>query len=218
MFEDLRRAFREALDNFQQELNRDRIPGSVDRLLSGMVDEVTEAKARLAELETQLQRTREESEKEAREIATCDRRAAMAREIGDDETARVADEYGDRHRRRKEVLDRKAEALAEEAELRRGEVDEMMTTLKEARDRRDALAAQAGRTEARASMGEADDLFAELDRMAEKIGDTDARAQAARDIDDFDLRIDPDAPIRRPEVDYDAALEELKRRMGKSKQ
>ncbi|MEQ9568648.1 MAG: hypothetical protein RLN75_00540 [Longimicrobiales bacterium] len=216
MFEDLRRAFREALDNFQQELNRDRIPGSVDRLLSGMVDEVTEAKARLSELESQLERTRAESQKEAREIATCDRREAMAKEIGDDETARVAREYGDRHRRRKEVLDRKAEALAEEASLRRSEVDEMMVKLKEARDRRDALAAQAGRTDARSSLGEADGLFAELDRMAEKIGDTDARAEAAREMDEFDLRIDPDTPTRRPEVDYDAALEELKRRMGRS--
>lgn len=216
MFEDLRRAFREALDNFQQELNRDRIPGSVDRLLSGMVDEVTEAKARLKELESQLERTREESAREAREIATCDRRAAMAREIDDEETARVATEYGDRHRRRKEVLDRKAEALAEEVVLRQGEVDEMMAKVKEARDRRDALAAQAGRTDARSSLGEADDLFAELDRMAEKIGDTDARAEAAREMGDFDLRVDPDEPIRRPQVDYDAALEELKRRMGKS--
>ena len=216
MFEDLRRAFREALDTFQQELNRDSIPGSVDRLLSGMVDEVTDAKARLAELETQLERTRSEAAHEAKEIATCDRREAMAREIGDEETARVASEYGDRHRRRKKVLDQKARALTEEIELRRGEIDEMLDKVKEARSRRDALVAQAGRADAHTSMNEADDLFAELDRMADRIGDTDASAQAAREMSDFDLTIDPDAPLRRPEVDYDAALEELKRRMGKS--
>ena len=74
MFEDLRRAFREALDNFQQELNRDRIPGSVDRLLAGMVDEVTAARERLLELESQLERTRTEAAAEAREVATCERR------------------------------------------------------------------------------------------------------------------------------------------------
>lgn len=219
MFEDLRRAFREALDNFQQELNRDRVPGSVDRLLSGMVSEVTDAKARLKELESQLERTRAESEREAAEIATCDRRAALARQIDDEETAKVAEEYGERHRRRKAVLDNKATALAEELELRRGEVDEMMEKLGEARARRDALTAEAGRTDARSSMGKADDLFDELDRMAERIGDTDAAAQAAREFgeyDEFDLRVDPDAPVRRPQVDYDAALEELKRRMGKS--
>ena len=216
MFEDLRRAFREAMDNFQQELNRDRVPGTVDRLLSGMVDEVTEAKTRLADLEQQLEKTRAESAREAREIETCDRRAAMAREIDDEETARVATEYGDRHRRRKEVLDMKAVALAEEVTLRRGEVDEMLEKVKEARARRDALAAETGRTGARESIRGADDLFAELDRMAERIGDTDAEASAAREMDDFDLRVDPDAPVRRPQVDYDAALEELKRRMGRS--
>lgn len=216
VFEDLRRAFREALDNFQQELNRDRIPGSVDRLLSGMVDEVTDAKSRLAELENQLERTRAESAREAQEIATCDRREAMARQIGDEETARVAAEYGERHRRRKQVLDNKATALVEEIELRRGEVEEMLEKVKEARSRRDALAAQAGRGDARASMNEADDLFAELDRMAERIDDTDAAGQAAREMGDFDLRVDPDEPVRRPQVDYDAALEELKRRMGRS--
>ena len=204
------------MDNFQQELNRDRVPGTVDRLLSGMVDEVTEAKTRLADLEQQLEKTRAESAREAREIETCDRRAAMAREIDDEETARVATEYGDRHRRRKEVLDMKAVALAEEVTLRRGEVDEMLEKVKEARARRDALAAETGRTGARESIRGADDLFAELDRMAERIGDTDAEASAAREMDDFDLRVDPDAPVRRPQVDYDAALEELKRRMGRS--
>lgn len=214
MFEDLRRAFREALDNFQQELNRDRIPGSVDRLLSGMVDEVTEAKARLAELESQLERTREESAREADQLATCERRARLAREIGDEETARVAEEYGQRHQQRRDVLEAKAAALAREAELRRTEVAEMLERVKEARDRRDALAAQAGRTEARSTLDSSDDLFAELDRMAEKIDHSDATADAARTLDDLDLSIDPDAPVRRPDVDYDAALAELKRRMG----
>lgn len=212
MFEDLRRAFREALDNFQQELNRDRIPGSVDRLLSGMVDEVTEAKTRLAELESQIERTRSESAKEGEELATCLRRAALAREIDDEETARLAEEYGEKHRHRKEILDQKVEALLREAELRRSEVEEMLERVKEARARRDALAAQAGRTEARSTLDESDDLFAELDRMADKIGDSDARAEAARAVDD--LSIDLDEPVRRPDVDYDAALAELKRRMG----
>src|SRR5690554_6841276 len=100
MFEDLRRAFREAVDNFQQELTRDRIPGSVDRILAEMVGEVTAARERVAELESQIERSRAESVVEAREVATCVRRAALAREIGDEETARIADEYAERHRRR----------------------------------------------------------------------------------------------------------------------
>ncbi len=216
MFEDLRRAFREAVDNFQKELNRGDVPGTVDRLLSGMVSEVTDAKARLAELEDQEQKTRAEIQRETVEIETCDRREALALKIDDQETARLAREYGDRHRRRKEVLEAKATALLQEIELRRGEVDEMLDKVKEARARRDSLTAEAGRGSARDTIGEADDLFAQLDRMAERIGDTSAEAEAARELDDFDLRIDPDTPTRRPDVDFDAALAELKRRMGKS--
>ncbi len=216
MFEDLRRAFREALDNFQGELHRDRVPGSVDRLLSSMVREVSEAKARLAELESLLERTKTEASKEAADLATCRRRETLAREIDDEETARVAGEYAARHQRRHEVLEAKATALQEERDLRRGEVAEMMDMLKEARASRDGLAAQAGRSGARASLNEADDLFSELDRMADRIGDTDAEAQAAEEMSEFDLRVDPYAPTRRPDVDYDAALEELKRRMGRN--
>lgn len=181
MFEDLRQAFREALDNFQQELNRDRIPGSVDRLLARMGDEVAAAEKQLAEVEAEIERLRGEAEVEAREVATCVRRARLAREIGDEETARIADEYGERHRRRKEVLDQKIEAFAREAELRRTEVREMLERVGEARARRDVLAAETGWPEARATP---------------------------------DLTIDLDAPPARPAVDYDAALAELKRRMG----
>ena len=109
------------------------------------------------------------------------------------------------------MLDQKADALVREAELRRHEIEEMLDRVREARARRDALAAQAGRTEARSTLDASGDLFDELDRMAEKIRDTDARADAAREMDD--LTIDLDAPPRRPDVDYDAALAELKRRM-----
>jgi phage shock protein A len=217
VFEDLRRAFREAVDNFNRELKRDQVGGSVDRLLKGMVDEVTQAKADLRRLEGELARTGAEVEREAAEVATCERREAMARDIGDDETARIAREYGEKHRRRHEVLVKKERALREEVGLRRSEIDEMLAQVKEAREQRASLSAQAGRTDARETLGETDDLFAELDRMAEKIGDDENRASAAADLgvdDPFDLRVDPRASPRRPDVDYDAALEELKRRMA----
>ena len=50
MFEDLRNAFREAVQNFKDELDRDSVPETVDRLLKGMIDEVTQARARLKSL------------------------------------------------------------------------------------------------------------------------------------------------------------------------
>jgi phage shock protein A len=216
MFEDLRRAFREAVDNFREELNRDQVPEAVDRLLSGMIDETTQAKAHLASLEQDLVRTRTQAASEAAEVATCLRREAMARDIGDEETAGLAAEYAARHLRRQEVLEQKASALAREVELRTGEVAEMLEKVKEARGRRDALSAQVGRTGAHASLGEADDLFAELDRMAEKIGDTERAGEAARSFgDEFDdLRVDPYAPPpRATDEDLEARLAALKRRM-----
>jgi phage shock protein A len=217
MFDDLRRAFREAVDNFRSELNRDQVPEQVDKLLRGMMDETAQAKARLAALEQQLDRTRGEAAAEARELATCLRRETMARDIGDEETASVAAEYAARSLRRKDVLEQKAEVLGREVVLRRGEVDEMLEKVKEARSRRDALAAQVGRTGAHDALGGAADLFDELDRMAERIGDTERAGEAARAMGSEydDLRVDPYAPPRRAEVDVDARLAELKRRMGR---
>lgn len=219
MFEDLRRAFREAVDNFRDELNRDQVPEAVDRLLAGMMDETADAKAHLASLEAQLERTRSQVEAERNEVATCLRREDMARKIGDEETAALAAEYAQRHLQRQEVLEQKAAALEREVELRTREVAEMLDKVREARSKRDGLAAQAGRSSAHATLGGADDLFAELDRMAEKIGDSERSGDAAQEVGaDFsdldDLSVDPYRPApRASEEEIEARLAELKRRM-----
>lgn len=222
MFDNLRNAFREAIDNFQKELNREQVPENVDKLLRGMIDEVADAKVRLKELEDQLERARKEAEVERAQAKTAIRRGEMAEKIGDEETVAVARSFAEKHARRQILLEQKATALQEEMEFRAGEIEEMMKSLKEARSRRESLAATAGRTGARETLGEADDLFAQLDRMAEKIADDERQGEAARSMgdlddleaDDFDLHVDPDAR-REPEVDVDARLEELKRRMGR---
>jgi phage shock protein A len=97
----------------------------------------------------------------------------------------------------------------------RKEVSEMLQKVKEAQVKRDSLTATAGRHDARESIGAAGDLFSELDRMAEKIGDEEAQGEAAASMDPLDMHVDVDAPTPTFEdVDYDARLEELKRRMG----
>jgi phage shock protein A len=218
MFEDLRRAFREAVNNFREEVGRDEVSGTVDRLLKGMIEETASAKADLATLEDQVVKARAQAEAETRQVATCERRERMARDIGDEETAQVAVQYRKRHAKRLAILEQKIVALEQEVELRTGEVSEMLEKVKEARARREALIAEAGRPGARAALSESDRLFSELDRMAERIGDTDDAAQAARELgSEFDdLTVDPYAPPRRPEVDVDARLAELKRRMGET--
>jgi phage shock protein A len=214
MFESLRDAFREAVANFKDEMARDQVPETVDRLLAGMVEELTAAKTALRELEDQIQRTRAEADKAGTEIETCRRRERMAQQIGDEETARVAREFGEKYEKRRTLMEHKATALVEELEFRRSELDDMLAKIKEARAKRDSLTATAGRTGARESIQAADDLFGELDRMASKIQDEDARAHAAESFGDLDLDMDDDFEAPAPEaIDFDARLEELKRRM-----
>ena len=215
MFENLRDAFREAISNFKDELNRDQVPEAVDRLLIGMRDEVADAKVRLKELADQISRAEAEAAREKMEAETARRRGQMAKKIGDEETVKIATEYAAKHEERRKLLEEKVLALRNELAHREKEIAEMIAKLKEAKASRDALAATAGRRDARESIGAADDLFSELDRMAEKIGDEDARARAAEDMDFLDLDGEDFASPPREEVDVDARLEELKRRMGR---
>jgi len=214
MFENLRNAFREAIENFNKELDRDQVPGSVDRLLAGMREEVADAKVRVRELEDQIARADAEAAREKNEAATARRRGKMAAEIDDAETVRLAEQYAQRNDERQRVLEQKGAALRQELAIRQREIEEMLAQVKDAQSKRDSLAATTGRSGARESIRAADDLFAELDRMAEAIGDEDARARAAEDFGDLDLDADPDLPPTPPPVDFDARLEELKRRMG----
>jgi phage shock protein A len=215
MFENLRDAFREAIDNFKDEINRDQVPETVDKLLLGMRNEVADAKVRIKELEDLIARADAEAAREKAEATTARRRGEMAGKIGDEETVEVAAQYADKHEERQRLLEEKAEALRKEHAHREKEVTEMLAKVKEAQASRDSLTATAGRKDARQSISAADDLFSELDRMAEKIGDEDARAQAAESLDDIELAGDDFEPPPREEVDVDERLEELKRRMGK---
>jgi phage shock protein A len=219
MFDELREAFREALENFNRELKRDQVPETVNRLLSGMRHEITDEKAAVRGLEEQVARTREHRTRAEEEARTARRRQRLALEIDDAETARLADEYATKHEQHADVLSRKEAALVEELEFRRRTVDEMFARYREAEEKRDALASSAGRSEARESISAADDLFDELDRVADMIDGNEAHAEAAEEMGSFDAglespyRIDPDEgqPAAR---DVDAALAELKRRMG----
>ena len=219
MFEDLRSAFREAYENFNQELNREHVPDTVDRLIGGMVDEINDVKGEVANLESQIRKALAEAEREGAEAATCMRREQMAREIGDSETADVAAQFAEKHEEHQQLLEQKAKALKAEFDFSREEVEEMMAKVKEAQAKRDLLPATAGRSGARESISAADDLFSELDRMAGKIDDERAKSATAEAFSDLDLgpeRSDYHIDLNEtppPEPDFDARLAELKRRM-----
>lgn len=219
MFEELRAAFREAIDNFHRELNRDRVPETMDHLLRGMRKELVDVRARISQLEDQVASARGEAAREAEQVRICRRRRDMALRIDDHETAEVAAAYEAKHEQRRAVLEDKAAALQQELDFRRKEADDMAARFEEARRQRAGLEAATGRTEARRTLSEADELFAELDRMAEKVEGTRAAAEAAEVLgaelgqdagNDFEVELD----ARPSEADVDAALAELKRRMA----
>lgn len=219
MFDNLRRAFKEAVDNFHQEMGRDRplakdrLADAVDSLLRGMEREATDAKVALDTVEKELARARERASAEGREAETCRRREAMARKIGDHETADVAARFGEKHEERQRVLGEKAAALEAEARLAESEYRDMLRQIKEARSKRSGMEAGAGRVRAREALGDPDDLFGEFDRMAQKAaGDaTGGEAPAGRGAAEFDDEL---LASRRAQA-VDAQLDDLKRRMGR---
>lgn len=223
MFEDLRAAFREALDNFNKELKRDQVPETVDRLLVGMKNELIDEKAQVRGLEEELEKATAASQREKEAGLTCRRREKMARDIGDEETANLAAQHAAKHEGHHAVLGKKAQAIREELAFRRQSVEEMTAQLNDAIEKRGSLGATAGRMGARGAISEADDLFSELDRMAEKMTGESARAGAAESLDALDLDggeiadydVVMDEPPPREQLDVDAALAELKRRMGR---
>ena len=223
MFDNLRRAFREAIDNFQEELARGDVPEAVDDLLRQMKREAADTRADVARLDQERQRTDREALKEKKEGQTCRRREKMASDIDDAETAELAREFAEKHERRQKVLENKSVALMEELEMRRGEFVEMIGAIKDAEMNRETLTATAGRASARNSIEGVDELFSELDRIADEIGDEAARGEASQEVDDSmaagrssSFEDEPGRePGRRP-IDVDARLEALKRAMGET--
>lgn len=217
MFEDLRHAFREAVDNFKEELGRDDIPEAVSRLLREMKREAADTKAEIRRLDEAIRGAIKKAEHEKAQGKTCRRREKMALDISDEETARVAREYAEKHEHRQSVLEHKAVALKEEFDMREEEFRDMIEAIKEADKNRDTLTATAGRASARNTIDEADDLFSQLDRIGEEIGADDARREAQIEVDDLmdDGQDRFEGPPSLDEVDVDARLDALKRAMGK---
>lgn len=212
VFDDLRQAFREAVENFKEELNRDQVTETVDDLLREMGREIVDARTYVDRLEEDARDALDRADAEQEEAATCRRREEMAERIDDDQTARIAREYAEKHERHAKILQKKAAALTEEIRLRTAEIGEMERRLKKARTQREGLRSVVGTTRARKTLAD-DDLFADLDRMAERIDDEERYADAVGEVDrdpgDSPGPEEPDPGER----ELERRLEELKRRM-----
>ena len=214
MFDELRHAFREAVDNFKEEMSREDIPEAVSRLLREMKREAADTKAEIRRLEEAIRGAVAEADKEKGEGETCRRREKMALDISDEETAGLARQYAEKHEHRRSVLEHKALALKEELDMREVEFHDMIEAIKEADKNRDGLAATSGRATARNTIEEADDLFSQLDRIGEEMGGAEAQREAGIEVEDLmDDRPDRFESPPEPEIDFDARLEALKRAM-----
>lgn len=126
MFDQFRRAWRDAVENFWREVRAEE-----EGAAGALYGEVRRARGQLDRLDAEIGETRRRLKEEREQVSVCRRRAHLAADIGDMETARVASEYAERHRERAEVLERKADALEAERGLCRRDLDEMERALRE---------------------------------------------------------------------------------------
>ena len=90
---------------------------------------VAEARATLSRLRHEIEAARAALAAERRQAEDAVRRGRMAREIGDGETAGIAERFAARHGERAGLLERKVSVLLEEGALRERELAEMIEQL-----------------------------------------------------------------------------------------
>lgn len=117
------------MDNFRRELDPDQYAAANDRRTAAMRRDLDYARAAITRLETEIDLARHNLAREEEEVARCQHRENLARQIADDETARIAAEYATRHAERAAIIRQKIAALSAEHDLLRREASAMRDTL-----------------------------------------------------------------------------------------
>ena len=184
MFQDWKQAWREAVENFQRELEGD----DGDETTRSMRRDERTASEALIRLDAELERARRDAANERESEVVCRRRETLASKVGDEETARIAADYAARHAERAVILERKVDVLEAERALLVRDVEQM----------RDALAQRGADPQVRAATGsESPSAAAEA-------------AASPNDRDDFKFRKMERAARERT---AEQRLEELKRKL-----
>jgi hypothetical protein len=185
VFDDIRQAFRELLHG--------NVPPEGRReLIAVMKDTLVQAKLAMDDLRDGVEITRKRVERERSELETVRRRKGLAQNVGDAETVAVAERFESQQSQRLAVLEQKLSAQEGELALVEHDVTEMKEQLK---------AAMAGV----GSGMRAGTVDAEVDPLDE--GRTGVEQQL-NDLKRAERRAAANA-------DADAALAELKKRMGR---
>jgi hypothetical protein len=125
MFGDWKKAWEQAKANFERELNLgDDALGSGQRATS-MRRDLALARRALERLQADIVQTRHELAGENEQLQTAQRRAALALNINDAETVRIAEEFARKHTERAAILQRKLDVLQDELAMREGELASM---------------------------------------------------------------------------------------------
>jgi hypothetical protein len=166
MFEDWKRAWRQAMENFQREVHEG-TPGAPPRVRA-MERELMSAAGALSKLDDEIRRTRMSADAETREEQVCRRRETLAREVDDTETVQIAAEFAARHAERAALLNRKLSVLEEERALLDRDVQVMRDLIARAAPLADGAAAGsvADGTATRPSSEPDDRDFSRLEREA----------------------------------------------------
>jgi hypothetical protein len=185
VFDEVRHAFRELLHG--------NVPPEGRReLIAVMKDTLVRARLAMDDLRDGVEATRKRVDRERSELETIRRRRGLAQGVGDEETVRVAARFEAQHAERLAVLEQKLAAQESEFALVDREVSEMKEQLKA------ALAGVGSGMRASTMDAAADPLDegrVELDQQLNDLKRAERRASAA--------------------AEADAALAELKKRMGR---
>jgi hypothetical protein len=118
MFEDWKKAWRDAVENFRREMTESADDASAAAThVRAMRREVATARGALERLQSEIVAARKDAAAEREGEEVCRRREKLAANIGDDETVRIAVEFAERHAKRAEVLERKVVVLTAEHAL-----------------------------------------------------------------------------------------------------
>ena len=170
MFDEWKRAWRQAVENFQRELGEG---APAAPRLRAMERELASASGALSRLVADIGTSRAELQKEREAEQTCRRREALARAAGDAETAHIAGEYAARHGERADLLQRKIDVLEDERMLLARDV----AAMKKVVDQVVAASRTAvGGTTVESVLGTDDTAFSRMERDARE-REVDARLE-----------------------------------------
>ena len=125
MFDEWKRAWEQAVQNFERELKAPDQLTSPSAKAHAMRRDLNAARTALNRLQADLAQARKDLAAEQESEQTARRRAEMAQRIDDQDTIRIATEFAERHAHRAGILRRKVEVLQDEHVMRQEELTNM---------------------------------------------------------------------------------------------